>query len=329
MSKRRLAVTRSDDVTPISHEHNLLVGFHFGAAPTPNEYPAIVSTGLDPIGRGDVFECWWYKGDVDFTTRGNARISQCEDYAVTVLQQPDSAPEEFQVRSYHAYLELLRAVPETEHRNLIKIWNYFAGINEGQEDREKYRQFSIGRARAFEEYGVLDGTIPTGTAIGNIRSAGLSVIAVTSKHEFHSAENPRQVSAFQYPRQYGPRSPKFSRGGYVSTDNDNLFVISGTAAIIGHESVHPYDVRLQTSETLENLDHLCRAMSGLRAEGPHLVLDKDSVLRVYLRDLNDMDFVAQQLTELLGNIESSVVFLHADICRRELMVEIDGIRVLS
>jgi chorismate lyase/3-hydroxybenzoate synthase len=171
--------------------------------------------------------------------------------------------------------------------------------------------------------------VPTGTAIGNIGDNGLSMSALTSKHDLHTTDNPRQMSAYRYPRQYGPRSPKFSRGGYVSTDNDSLFVISGTAAIIGHESVHPYDVRLQTSETLENLDHLCRAMSGLRAEGPHLVLDKDSVLRVYLRDLNDMDFVARQLTKLLGNIESSVVFLHADICRRELMVEIDGIRVLS
>jgi chorismate lyase/3-hydroxybenzoate synthase len=328
-SERRLAIKLSKDVSPISCDHNLLVGFHFGAGPEPSGHSATVGTGLDPISREDTYECWWYRGDVDYTSCGNARIAHCEDYAVTVLQWPDSAPEVFRVNTYNAYHELMRAVGETEHQHLVKIWNYFGGINEGQGDREKYRQFSIGRAGVFEELGILDATIPTGTAIGNVKSAGMSIIALTSKHDLLSAENPRQVSAFRYPRQYGPKSPKFSRGGCVLAGSDNLFVISGTAAIIGHESVHPYDVGLQTAETLENLDHLCKAISDLRGAGPRLALDNKCVLRVYLRDADDLNLVAGQLQELLGSIASNVVFLNANICRRELMVEIDGASVLS
>lgn len=326
---RRLAIKLSKDLVPISSDHKLLVGFHFGAEARPGEHPAIASIGLDPVNGQGLFECWWYKGDVDYMTAGDARIAHCDDYAVTVLQWPDSTPEEFRKSTYDAYHELMRAVQKTGHHHLAKIWNYFAGINDGKDDQEKYRQFSIGRADVFEELGIMDEVTPTGTAIGNIRDGDLSIIALTSKHDLLPAENPRQVSAFKYPRQYGPRSPKFSRGGSVFAGNHSLFLLSGTAAIIGHESAHPYDVDPQTTETLENLNRLCKSISSLSSEGPELILDKDCVLRVYLRNPDDRDFVARQLTNLLGSDESNLVFLHADICRCELVVEIDGVRVLS
>lgn len=328
LNERQLAVQLSDDVAALSERHKLLVAFQFGAAESADNHPAVVSTALDPVSRDSMYECWWYKGEVDYTVIGNARVAQCADYAVTILQLPDAGAEDFKACTRDAYRELLQVIGNSEHRHLIKIWNYFTDINEGDGDREKYRQFSIGRAIAFEEFGVLERAIPTGTAIGSVRSGDFSIIAMTSKHELQSVENPRQVSAFHYPRQYGPESPRFSRGGLVATEDDKLLVLSGTAAIVGHESVHGFDVRLQISETLENLGQVCKAASALQGEGRQLVLDRDSVLRVYLRDPNDRDFVAQHLTELLGNIESNVVFLHANICRRELMVEIDGVRVL-
>jgi chorismate lyase/3-hydroxybenzoate synthase len=314
---------------PISPDQELLVGFHFGPDPAPSRHPGVVSIGLDPIEGGDHFECWWYQGDVDHKMVGNARISQCADYAIVMIQVADSAPQDFRVRAHDAYQELLDVALRSGHPHLAKIWNYFPGINDGEDDREKYRQFSIGRAEAFESFGIVDASVPTGTAVGCTRDSGLTIVALTSRYSLLSAENPRQVSAFKYPRQYGPRSPKFSRGGCVPTESHDLLVLSGTAAIIGHESVYPYDVSLQTAETLRNLGHLCEAITELSSEGPQFVLDENCVLRVYLRDPDDKDCVARQLTELLGSIESNTIFLHADICRRELMVEIDGIRVSS
>ncbi len=324
--ERPLDVTLSRDVTPPTPAHNLLVGFHLGTSDA-SEHPAIVNAGLVPIGDEDLYECWWYKGDVELKTVGNVRIAQCADVAVTMLQRPDATPEEFREVTYDAYHELLAGVQATEHRHLVRIWNYFGDINEGEEDREKYRQFSMGRASAFEELGVFDLAVPTGTAIGTIGASKLSIIALSSKHDFRPVENPRQVSAFRYPRQYGPKSPKFSRGGCVSLLEHSLFLISGTAAIVGHESAHPHDTMLQTSETLRNLDELCAAMSELH-DGPPLILDDECVLRVYLRDPNDREFVARKLSEWFGSVKSNVVFLHAHICRRELMVEIDGVRII-
>jgi len=327
-SHRRLQFKLGRDITPMSPDHKLLVGFHFGSGPVAREHPAIVSLGIDPIDGQDLVEHWWYEGDVEYKVIGNAHISQCADYAVVSLQVPDTSPQDFRACSFHAYKELLSAVQQSKHPNLAKIWNYFPGINDGEGDQEKYRQFSMGRAEAFEKFSIVDKTVPTGTAIGCVREGRLTIIALTSRHDLLSVENPRQVSAFEYPRQYGPRSPKFSRGGCVPAQGHDLLVYSGTAAIVGHKSVHPHDVHLQVGETLENLDHLCKAITALRDEGPALVLDDECVLRVYLRNPGDRDFVAGELLNLLGAIESNVVFLNADICRRELMVEIDGVRVL-
>lgn len=325
---RRLAVTIGGDVKGAYPGYQLLAGFHFGADPTFGELPGVFSIGIDPVGGEDLVESWWCQGDVDRSVDGDVRISQCDDYGIFSIQVPDTSAEEFRVTVCDVYEQLLGAVRGSSHPHLAKIWNYFPGINIGDDDKEKYRRFSIGRADAFEKFGVVDTAVPTGTAVGCVRSGNLTVIALASKHDLLSAENPRQISAYEYPRQYGPRSPKFSRGGCVSAGSHNLLVYSGTAAIIGHESVHPYDVRLQTAETLENLNHLCKALSESCAGGAQLALDEECILRVYLRDPDDKDFVAAELTRLLGTVEANVVFLNADICRRELMIEIDGIRVL-
>ena len=54
------------------------------------------------------------------------------------------------------------------------------------------------------------------------------------------------------------------------------------------------------------------------------MLDADSILRVYVRDRNDRDAVAQSVGQFLGGSFSNVIFLNADICRRELQVEIEA-----
>jgi len=57
------------------------------------------------------------------------------------------------------------------------------------------------------------------------------------------------------------------------------------------------------------------------------VLDKSSILRVYLRDPDDITVIASKLEAQLGLCNDQLAFLQGNICRRELVVEIDGIRV--
>lgn len=325
--KRNLVVALTPNLQPPSAGHRLLVAFHFGA-PGKESRQAVISPGLVPIDQADRYECWWYEGAVEYRTLGDIAIAQCDDYAIISLQRDDVPPEHVCKLTYESYMDMLGAIGTTEHLPIAKFWNYFPNINEGDGDGEKYRQFSIGRAEAFEQAGILAGSVPCGTAVGGLADGKFSIIALTSKHGLLATENPRQVSAYAYPRQYGPRSPRFSRSGCVSARNHKLFVLSGTAAIVGHESAHPYRARLQIDQTLENLAHLRHALAARAHVAADLVLDRASALRVYLREPGDFDEVAPKLIGSLGRGADNVAFLRADICRRELMVEIDGIKVV-
>jgi chorismate lyase/3-hydroxybenzoate synthase len=57
------------------------------------------------------------------------------------------------------------------------------------------------------------------------------------------------------------------------------------------------------------------------------MLDKASALRVYLRNPEDVGIVSERLKAELEHSSDRVAYLHGDICRRELVIEIDGVRV--
>jgi len=321
----RLVITIAAEPCAPTPAHELLVAFRFSAGPAQESRQQVVMPGPELLVGEDRYECWWYKGGVARRTVDDIRVAECDDYTFVVLQRDDVPTDRFREHAYTAYRDLLNTVDTTAHGYLVRIWNYFPSINLGNGDSEKYRQFSIGRAEAFEEAGIIDGIIPAGTAVGTSDSS-LTIIALLSKHDFRPTENPRQVSAYNYPRQYGPRSPKFSRGTCIATQDQHLFLISGTAAIVGHESRYPYRTDLQLEETLENLNCLIGQASGEVGDERESGLDSKNMLRVYLRDPEELDEVADRLLECLGGIEDNVVFLQADICRRELMIEIDGVR---
>jgi chorismate lyase/3-hydroxybenzoate synthase len=131
-------------------------------------------------------------------------------------------------------------------------------------------------------------------------------------------ENPRQTSAYRYPRQYGPAAPGFSRAMLVS---DRLVLISGTASIVGHASRHPGDVRAQLEETLTNLANILqRAASSASGITPRL--GAESLLKVYIREESQLPEVESLLQRHLP-AQTQFLILHADICRAELLVEVD------
>lgn len=328
MTKRsRLDIRLAEDCTPPTDRHKLLLGFQFGCKAVKSNHPAVICLQLKPLNQPQLTEAWWYKGDVSYSQVGNVKVAECLEYTVAVMQNDTTYTSEICSQTRQAYIELINAVRSTSHKHLVRVWNYFDEINSGEGDSEKYRQFSIGRAQAFQEMGVSDEHAPTGTAIGT-QSGGLTLIAVASNHEYCPVENPRQTSAFNYPSIYGPKSPKFSRGGFVSSESHRLFLISGTAAVVGHESNFHYNTQLQTNETIKNLTYLCDAISEVNPADTQFVLDEQSILRVYVKNPDDYTLVSQILGARMKVDESNIAYLHGTICRRELMVEIDGVKVV-
>jgi chorismate lyase/3-hydroxybenzoate synthase len=132
-----------------------------------------------------------------------------------------------------------------------------------------------------------------------------------------AVENPRQVSAYRYPQTYGPSSPIFSRATIAP---QGALLISGTASIIGHASHHIGDPTAQLDETLRNVDALigqaARQRNDLAAS-----LRPTTCLKVYVRD-------ASQLTQIDAHLRArhpdiTTVYLGADICRGELLLEVE------
>jgi chorismate lyase/3-hydroxybenzoate synthase len=136
-------------------------------------------------------------------------------------------------------------------------------------------------------------------------------------------ENPRQVSAWRYPRQYGPRSPLFSRGTILKLGGTPQFLLSGTASVVGHETHHENQVANQLSESLRNVSSLLN--EGHRLTGDSLArFDADGLLKVYVRQPADLPRIRSVL-EAKVPAELPRVYLQGDICRENLLTEIDGI----
>lgn len=208
-------------------------------------------------------------------------------------------------------------------RYLCRIWNYIPDINaSGLSGLENYRAFSLGRSLAFEKHFGADfkRQLPAASAVGT-RSNELMIVAAASVSRPSHYENPRQVPAYDYPDDYGPRPPSFARAS-VLRDGDAVAVfISGTSAISGHATIAPFDTIAQVHCTVKNL-HQISAASGL---GRGLAAGRDCQrdFRVYLRNPDDYESVAATLQTSLVRAGDEVVYLHADICRRELNVEIE------
>jgi hypothetical protein len=210
-------------------------------------------------------------------------------------------------------------------RHLARLWNYVPAINEpGEQGLENYRGFSRGRSLAFEaEYGTaFKRQAPASSAVG-CGGKDLVVVFVATGEVPRHFENPRQVPAYEYPPEYGPRPPTFTRASVVADGAEQWVFISGTAAVRGHATVAPFDVKAQLGCTLDNL----REISAACGLGRDLAVgDAPPVRRwfkVYLREAADLAVVQAGLEAVLLRPGDGVTYLRADICRRELGVEIE------
>ena len=206
--------------------------------------------------------------------------------------------------------------------HLLRVWNYFPRINGEESGLERYQRFNVGRHHAARANGWSDDQrAPAACALGS-RSGTLIVYFLAAKRPGLPVENPVQISAYRYPPRYGPRSPLFSRGMIANTGSGPMLFISGTASIVGHETLHAGDVVMQSRQTASNLRTL---IEQARAASPELDWSRNTLtLKAYVRNAADQPVIRQCLNEDFGD-NASVVFLQADICRRDLLVEVEGV----
>lgn len=213
--------------------------------------------------------------------------------------------------SHDVYAKLIAEVRAAGFPYFIRMWNYVGGINAFDNGRERYQLFCAGRHDAFIEAGYHhDVDLPAASAVG-MRGRGLVTYYLASREPGVQVENPRQVAAYQYPEQYGPKSPSFSR----ATVWRDLVFVSGTSSVVGHETVHRGDLDAQLEETLRNIDVvLARAVDGGSL--------RDIVAaKTYIRHGADYERVAEKLE----GVFAANLFVEADICRTDLLLEIEAV----
>lgn len=221
-------------------------------------------------------------------------------------------------QAYRLILELLR---RRGYPHLLRIWHYFPAITGLEQGLERYQAFCLGRHAVLEPLPDFERSLPAATAIGT-RAAGFVIYLLAARSPGRQVENPRQVSAFRYPRRYSPRSPSFSRATLKRWGAARHLYISGTASIVGHESRHCDDAAAQLDEILRNLDALLEAARGLEPQGIRSVREL-SLLKVYLREAEQAAALRERLAERLGGLPPTL-FLQGEVCRRELALEIEA-----
>jgi chorismate lyase/3-hydroxybenzoate synthase len=288
-------------------------------SPRQND-PRIVRVGLKPLIGADIIEIWHASGPVNIGFDGIVRYAADPDHMLGAIELDERRYGGIAGAAEAAYTALSRFVSGSRHPNLLRIWNYIDGINQGDGDNERYKLFCSGRAaglRALDP--TRDERFPAATCIG--RRDGDPMVQVywlAGRAPGLPLENPRQVSAYRYPREYGPTPPSFSRAMLAS---DRLVMISGTASIVGHASRHRGDVRAQLDETFANLANVLQRAAGA-APGITTRLGAQSLLKIYLRDEALLPEVNAFLRERVPP-QTQYIVLHADVCRAELLVEID------
>lgn len=222
-----------------------------------------------------------------------------------------------------AYTDLFTALDALGYPHLLRVWNHVPDINAQHAGLELYRQFNIGRQDAFLACGrqVAGASVPAASALGARQGSALVLYAMASRRAPVALENPRQVSAYRYPSQYGPRAPTFSRANLVSVGGRRVLFISGTASIVGHQSMHVGDVVMQTRETLRNIEALLLQAATHGATGLSLA---HLHYKVYVRHARDLPSVRAEMVRAVG-ARAPALYLQADVCRADLLVEIEAV----
>ena len=326
----RLRVDYVDDATPdaLLAQPDVLAVFGFGHNTPQIDDPRWLRVPLQPHGAAPL-EVWRAQAPVTHGREGEIAWACDGQLLFGAIEVDEPAGHTgagdhsgILMAAEHAYRALTRFIEGSDYPHLLRIWNYLDAITLGDGDAERYRQFCVGRARGLGTFDTSN--LPAATAIGRCDDARrIQVYWLAARVPGTPVENPRQVSAYRYPRQYGPQAPSFARAMLPPDGSAMPLMLSGTASVVGHASIHEGELLAQLDETFANFDALlASAREGRPALPP--AFGAGTRLKVYVRDAEDLPVVADALDARFGDRVPRVL-LHAAICRRELALEIDGV----
>jgi chorismate lyase/3-hydroxybenzoate synthase len=249
------------------------------------------------------------------------RSASTAQLACAMSPVADCAGAELQERARATFGQALAALD----RPPARVWAFLPGVDqpdgpvlgpvsasvlgECETPLDRYMRVNQGRVRAYRESARPMPFVPAGTCVGHAGS-NLVVYAMSFAASASPIENPRQRPAWQYSQRFGPASPPFTRAVVV----DGRLVASGTASVVGEETVHEGDFLGQWKESLLNLDAL---RSEARARGAW------KSVQIYVREQADLILAHDRARREFGDGFERVLW--APLCRRPLLVELEGV----
>lgn len=236
----------------------------------------------------------------------------------------------------------IRLVLEKEQMpisSIIRQWNYIEKITAyDAAGHQHYQDFNDARSLFYENVEWLTG-YPAATGIGT-QWGGIMIDMDVLLCEDETVlvvgvDNPLQVAAHAYSQQVllgevslpQKTTPKFERAKAVWKEDHGFVYISGTAAIRGEQSLMEVGIEEQTLTTLENIEYLVSG-ENLRRSGVPVTKDAGIInFRVYVKHWEDLE-KARKVVETRYP-ELPTIYTLTDVCRSELLIEIEGMGILE
>ncbi|MDR3197311.1 MAG: hypothetical protein LBU34_05525 [Planctomycetaceae bacterium] len=258
--------------------------------------------------------------------------------------RPDYLPVGSYARSLDAFKRLGRQLEQNGFslEQIVRTWIYQGHLVLPEGKTQRYKELNRARTDFFKGVEFLKDYLPlehqgevypasTGIGADDV-DVVIGAIAVSTRRKDFTAvplENPNQTSAFDYGSVYSPQSPKFSRAMALAVGDSCFVFVSGTASITESESRFLENPEKQTEQTLDNIAALIdgknlekHGISGFVSDLGHL-----KSARVYVKRPNELAIIKKVCDKRLGSIPT--LYTIADVCRPELLVEIEGLVVLN
>jgi len=233
--------------------------------------------------------------------------------------------------SQHCFEQLYKKAEQYRFdlKHLFRQWNYIGQIFNYFNDKQNYQEFNEVRANFYDrsefQYGY-----PAATGIG-MNLPGVIIEAcflLSQNHEQVGVSNPLQQAAHQYSQKVligkneQRNAPRFERAKLISNHQSSEVYVSGTAAILGEDSLSELSTEEQTRQTLQIIENLIQKQN-LQNYNPAIgdqYFYKN--VRVYLKE----GYFNQQIKEMVEKqfAHQQPIYLTADICRDNLLVEIEA-----
>jgi chorismate lyase/3-hydroxybenzoate synthase len=278
---------------------------------------------LPQIDGPPLVEVWTSDKPVTMRKTAGCSMAMTSDVLIGSIRLDEQSGISLDATTYAGYRDLLQQLRVLGYPHLWRIWNYFPRINDVQDGLERYRRFCVGRHQALtESLSDFPASLPAATAVGT-RSGPLQIMFLAGAQPATHLGNPRQLNAYEYPQDYGPRSPTFARATFIRSEHDIRLYIAGTASIVGHASRYAGLPMEQTRETVRNLgavfNHAKHVTGVDLMEAQHR-----AAYKVYVREPDSLPDIRLALQDSPLSAHH-LVFLEGELCRRELLMEIEGL----